>query len=175
MSVLKKVTFESEHKLYKRLDIKPMWNQICTGCDPQGNISNIERDIENIGWIESYKKPSDIEQEEWIMQVIQPAINKNKWESYELCTICYQDYTDDPTENFTIEFSFDKIEIECCNCSRNTRIPKWYYNYVFRHQLFIDNFMDSRGYSKVIDGCDVIWYKDSQVNNIIILGRNFTG
>lgn len=43
----KQVTFESDQKPYL------LWYQICTGYVIEGNLSNIARDTENLGWIES--------------------------------------------------------------------------------------------------------------------------
>lgn len=162
------VTFSeaSANKPFTRLATKPMWNEMCTGV-------YVKRDPENIGWVESENKPTEKDQEEWIINVIQPAINKTKWTNYELCVFCYQIETED-RENNLIEFSFENYSVECCKCNRSTQIPKWYYNYIFRHQLYVNSFMISRGYNHIVDGCDIIWYKDSDVNITVSLGRNLT-
>lgn len=166
MSTSKCVTFKDDCNLkpYKRLQRKPMWNEMCTGV-------SVKRDPENIGWVASDHVSTEKDQVDWIIDVIQPAINKNKWGSYELCALCYEP---DINEKNTVEFSFHKININCCKCHRTIQIPKWYYNYAFRHQLYINSFMMSKGFNNVVDGCDVLWYKDSDVNTTISLNRNNT-
>jgi hypothetical protein len=236
MSKLKKVTFRSDAKPYKRklshvktekklwnlfLDNQP-WAEACNYYISE-NYSKIEkptkynrvhilqmlkikweflseeekipyllksktkfsRDPEGIGYIKGNTSLKN--KIEFILETIQPSINKLRNINYEACEKCngvtytspyygheFIKYEDDNEEfkckdkilNLSLQKAKrasqmkPKVLIKCCKCNADIWTSSWYFKGIMQHQSAVDWYMNQYGYKKKTeDILNIQWVK----------------